>query len=70
MTYIKIRVQQKILHESRDGTTPLGNQKVLRVPLGGKNSLSIPLRTRAFSALGNASAGSVSANITATITYL
>ncbi|HFD6682397.1 TPA: fimbrial protein [Providencia alcalifaciens] len=56
--------------ESGDGTTPLGNQKVLRVPLGGKNSLSIPLRTRAFSALGNASTGSVSANITATITYL
>lgn len=56
--------------ESGDGVTPLGNQKVLRVPLAGKNSLSIPLRTRAYSAIGNASAGTVSANITATITYL
>lgn len=56
--------------ESGDGASPLGNQKVLRVPLAGKNSLSIPLRTRAYSAIGNASAGTVSANITATITYL
>ncbi|MTC56391.1 MULTISPECIES: fimbrial protein [Providencia] len=56
--------------ESGNGITPLGNQKVLQVPLSGQNSLSIPLRTRAFSALGNASTGTVSANITATITYL
>lgn len=56
--------------ESSDGITSLENQKVLRVPLAGQNSLSIPLRTRAYSAIGNASAGTVSANITATITYL
>ncbi|MTC69584.1 fimbrial protein [Providencia sp. wls1914] len=56
--------------ESGDGAIPLGNQKVLRVPLAGQNSLIIPLRTRAYSAIGNASAGTVSANITATITYL
>ena len=56
--------------ESGDGMTPLGNQKVLRVPLASQNSISIPLRTRAYSAIGNASPGTVSANITATITYL
>ncbi|WPA92397.1 fimbrial protein [Providencia zhijiangensis] len=52
------------------GTTPLGNNKVLTVPTNGQALVSIPLRTRAFSSLGNGTAGTLSTNITATITYL
>ncbi|MEQ5138292.1 fimbrial protein [Providencia alcalifaciens] len=56
--------------QSGDGATPLGNTKILTVPTNGQPLVSIPLRTRAFSSLGNGTAGSLSANITATITYL
>ncbi len=51
-----------------DGATPLGNQKILQVPLNGQSDVAIPLRTRAVSMAGNVVAGSISANITATIT--
>nr|WP_314265921.1 fimbrial protein [uncultured Moellerella sp.] len=56
--------------QSADGRAVLGNQKILQVPINGQSSISIPLRTRAFSAGGNATPGSISSNITATITYL
>jgi minor fimbrial subunit len=56
--------------QSGDGTTPLGNTKELTVPTNGQPLVSVPLRTRAFSSLGNGTAGTLSANITATITYL
>ena len=56
--------------QNGDGTTALGNLKVLQVPLNGQSDISIPLRTRAFSSSGNVVPGSISANITATITYL
>lgn len=56
--------------QSGDGATPLGNAKMLTVPTNGQPLVSIPLRTRAFSSLGNGTAGTLSANITATITYL
>ncbi|EMT6576303.1 fimbrial protein [Providencia sp. PROV130] len=56
--------------QSGDGATPLGNQKILQVPLNGQSDIAIPLRTRAVSMAGNVVAGSISANITATITYL
>ncbi|MBS0925976.1 type 1 fimbrial protein [Providencia sp. JGM181] len=56
--------------QSGDGATPLGNTKVLTVPTNGQSLVSVPLRTRAFSSLGNGTAGTLSANITATITYL
>ncbi|EPQ5228905.1 fimbrial protein [Providencia stuartii] len=56
--------------QSGDGDTPLGNLKILQVPLNGQSDIAIPLRTRAFSAAGNVVPGSISANITATITYL
>ncbi|MGG4664730.1 fimbrial protein [Providencia vermicola] len=56
--------------QSDDGATPLGNLKVLQVPLNGQPDIAIPLRTRAYSAVGNVVPGSISANITATITYL
>ncbi|ENR5392893.1 fimbrial protein [Providencia rettgeri] len=56
--------------QSGDGATPLGNQKILQVPLNGQSDVAIPLRTRAVSMAGNVVAGSISANITATITYL
>lgn len=56
--------------QSGDGTTPLGNTKALTVPTNGQSLVSVPLRTRAFSSLGNGTAGTLSANITATITYL
>lgn len=52
------------------GTTPLGNQKILQVPLNGQPDINITLRTRAYSAAGNVSPGTILANITATITYL
>ncbi|EKT60484.1 fimbrial protein [Providencia rettgeri] len=56
--------------QNGNGTTALGNQKVLQVPTNGQANINIPLRTRAFSSLGNATPGTISANITATITYL
>ncbi|MBP6121595.1 MULTISPECIES: fimbrial protein [Providencia] len=56
--------------QSNANATPLGNNKVLQVPLNGQTSISIPLKTRAFSFKGNAVPGSISANVTATITYL
>lgn len=56
--------------QSGDGATPLGNSKVLTIPTNGQPLVSIPLRTRAFSSLGNGTSGTLSANITATITYL
>ncbi|HHR6080514.1 TPA: fimbrial protein [Providencia alcalifaciens] len=56
--------------QSGDGATPLGNTKVLTVPTNGQPLVSVPLRTRAFSSLGNGTAGTLSTNITATITYL
>ena len=56
--------------QNGNGTTTLGHQKILQVPLNGQTSINIPLRTRAFSSLGNATPGTVLANITATITYL
>ena len=56
--------------QSNDGVTPLGNLKVLQVPLNGQPDITIPLRTRAYSAVGNVVPGSILANITATITYL
>ncbi|MEY0174798.1 fimbrial protein [Providencia rettgeri] len=56
--------------QSGDGATPLGNLKTLQVPLNGQSDIAIPLRTRAFSMAGNVVAGSISANVTATITYL
>ena len=56
--------------QTGDGVTPLGNLKVLQIPLNGQNNTVIPLRTRAFSSAGNVVPGSVSANITATVTYL
>lgn len=56
--------------QNGDGSVLLGNQKVLQVPLNGQTDVTIPLRTRAFSSLGNVVPGSISANITATITYL
>ncbi|EHZ6873788.1 type 1 fimbrial protein [Providencia rettgeri] len=56
--------------QSGDGATQLGNLKTLQVPLNGQSDIAIPLRTRAFSMAGNVVAGSISANITATITYL
>lgn len=56
--------------QNGNGTTALGNQKVLQVSTNGQANINIPLRTRAFSSLGNATPGTISANITATITYL
>lgn len=56
--------------QSGDGAMSLGNTKVLTVPTNGQSLVSVPLRTRAFSSLGNGTAGTLSANITATITYL
>ncbi|WP_369309575.1 fimbrial protein [Providencia rettgeri] len=56
--------------QSNNGATPLGNSKALQVPLNGQSNIAIPLRTRAFSTVGNVVPGSISANITATITYL
>ncbi|HHR6223750.1 fimbrial protein [Providencia alcalifaciens] len=56
--------------QSGDGATPLGNSKVLTIPTNGQPLVSVPLRTRAFSSLGNGTSGTLSANITATITYL
>ncbi|AWS49699.1 MULTISPECIES: fimbrial protein [Providencia] len=56
--------------QNGNGTTALGNQKILQVPTNGQANINIPLRTRAFSSLGNATPGTISANITATITYL
>lgn len=56
--------------QNGNGTTALGNQKVLQVSTNGQATINIPLRTRAFSSLGNATPGTISANITATITYL
>ncbi|AXH63185.1 MULTISPECIES: fimbrial protein [Providencia] len=56
--------------QSGDGATPLGNLKTLQVPLNGQSDIAIPLRARAFSMAGNVVAGSISANVTATITYL
>lgn len=56
--------------QSGDGATQLGNLKTLQVPLNGQSDVAIPLRTRAFSMAGNVVAGSISANITATVTYL
>ncbi|EPL6454563.1 fimbrial protein [Providencia rettgeri] len=56
--------------QSNNGVTPLGNLKVLQVPLNGQSDIAIPLRTRAYSAVGNVVPGSILANITATITYL
>ncbi|WP_272663046.1 MULTISPECIES: fimbrial protein [unclassified Providencia] len=56
--------------QNGNGTTALGNQKVLQVPTNGQANINIPLRTRAFSSLGNTTPGTISANITATITYL
>ncbi|BBG60846.1 MULTISPECIES: fimbrial protein [Providencia] len=56
--------------QNSSGTTPLGNNKVLLVPLNNQTTINIPLRTRAFSSVGNVVPGSISANITATITYL
>lgn len=56
--------------QNDNGTTALGHQKVLQVPTNGQANIDIPLRTRAFSSLGNATPGTISTNITATITYL
>lgn len=56
--------------QNQDGSIPLGNNKVLTVPTNGQTIVSIPLRTRAFSVTGNGTAGTLSTNITATITYL
>ncbi|MEQ5667010.1 fimbrial protein [Providencia alcalifaciens] len=56
--------------QNGNGTTALGNQKVLQVTTNGQTNINIPLRTRAFSSLGNVTPGTNSANITATITYL
>lgn len=56
--------------QSDDGVTPLGNLKTLQVPLNGQSDIAIPLRTRAYSAVGNVVPGSILANITVTITYL
>ncbi|EKT57153.1 fimbrial protein [Providencia burhodogranariea] len=55
--------------QNGDGSIPLGNQKILTASVTNQEA-TIPLRTRAFSVSGNAIPGSISANITATITYL
>ncbi|MGJ3354845.1 fimbrial protein [Providencia sp. Je.9.19] len=56
--------------QSINDTVMLGNNKTLTIPTNGKSLVTIPLQTRAFSVLGNGTAGTLSANITATITYL
>ncbi|MCW2256704.1 minor fimbrial subunit [Providencia alcalifaciens] len=55
--------------QNGDGSSPLGNQKTLTANVTNQVA-TIPLRVRAFSVAGNAIPGSISANITATITYL
>lgn len=56
--------------QNSNGKIPLGNQKLLYIAVNGQSTVNIPLRTRAFSKLGNATPGTVSAKITATIVYL
>lgn len=55
--------------ETADGGTPLGNKKTVVAAVSNQTA-KVSLRTRAFSATGNVSPGSISANITATIVYL
>ncbi|NBM54476.1 fimbrial protein [Proteus sp. G2669] len=59
----------QLQNENSNGLIPLGNQKSLYIAVNGQSSVNIPLRTRAFSKLGNATPGTVSAKITATIVY-
>ncbi|WP_337226176.1 hypothetical protein [Proteus terrae] len=59
----------QLQNENSNGLIPLGNQKSLYIAVNGQSSVNIPLRTRAFSKLGNATPGTVSAKITATIIY-
>ncbi|WP_193016394.1 fimbrial protein [Proteus sp. FME41] len=63
---IAVQLQNK----NSNGLIPLGNQKSLYIAVNGQSSVNVPLRTRAFSKLGNATPGTVSAKITATIVYM
>ncbi|QCJ68625.1 type 1 fimbrial protein [Providencia heimbachae] len=56
--------------QSNSASLPLGNTKGMQLPLNGQTNIDIPVKVRAFSANGNAVPGSISANVTATITYL
>ncbi|SUC98865.1 fimbrial subunit [Proteus mirabilis] len=62
---IAVQLQNK----NSNGEIPLGNGKNLYIAVNGKPSVTVPLRTRAFSKLGNATPGTVSAKITATLIY-
>lgn len=56
--------------QNGSNSEPLGNSKTLEVSLYGLSSVNIPLRARAYSELGGGTPGSISANVTVTITYL
>lgn len=62
---IAVQLQNK----NSNGEIPLGNGKNLYIAVNGKPSVTVPLRTRAFSKFGNATPGTVSAKITATLIY-
>ncbi|MEY1273555.1 fimbrial protein [Proteus mirabilis] len=62
---IAVQLQNK----NSNGEILLGNGKNLYIAVNGKPSVTVPLRTRAFSKLGNATPGTVSAKITATLIY-